>query len=113
MNLSLPSARQHGSNVHLTEYIYDATGNALGFIRGRYIYNLRGMAIGHTEGSHVYRISGPYAGELFQQMIVDMHLCEIANTRKLGNPHKSELPRRPDRRSPVDLSYLDVCHRLF
>ena len=38
----------------MTTYLYDARGNAVGYVRGKYIHAMNGSAIGQINGSHVH-----------------------------------------------------------
>ncbi len=58
----------------MTNYIYDAQANPVGFWRGRYLYALHGEPVGQLQGTHVYKLSGSYVGELYKDMFVDRHL---------------------------------------
>jgi len=63
----------------MTNYIYDASGNAVGFWYGRYIYSVRGNPVGQMSGTHVHKLSGDYVGELYEDMVVDKYLGNLGN----------------------------------
>ncbi len=44
----------------MMRYIYDQSGNAVGYMRGRYIHSMQGQAIGQLKGTHVHKLSGQY-----------------------------------------------------
>ena len=88
----------------VTQYLYDASGRAIGYIRGRYIHAMSGHAIGQICGTHVHRLSGPYVGEIHKDMVVDKHFGNLGN---IGNPGN------PGNRGSVNYGYQDVFHRLL
>jgi hypothetical protein len=89
----------------MTDYLYDARGNAVGFIRGRYIHSMRGNAIG--------QISGTYVGELHKDMVVDKHMGNYGNIGNPGNPGNPGSPGNPGNRGAVNYGYPDVFHKLL
>jgi hypothetical protein len=88
----------------LMQYIYDARGNAVGFIRNKYIHAMNGNAIGQLNGSHVHKLSGNYVGELYKDMIVDMNYGNFGN---IGNPGN------PGNRGSINYGYKDVFSQLL
>lgn len=53
----------------MTLYIYNASGQAVGFQNGKYIHNMHGRAIGQiNKETHVHKLSGEYVGELDHDM---------------------------------------------
>ena len=64
-------------------YIYNSSGNAVGFTNGRYVHSMQGQAIGQLRGTHVHRLSGEYVGELDHDMVVDKHTGDFRSARKV------------------------------
>jgi sporulation protein YlmC with PRC-barrel domain len=106
-----PSPKCHRGDLAselMTNYIYDAGGNAIGFRRGRYIYDMRGRAIGQLNDRHVHKLSGQYVGELYDDMVVDKHLGNLGNIGNPGNPGNPGSPGNPGNRGAHGTSYRDV-----
>jgi hypothetical protein len=55
----------------MTQYIYEQSGRAVGFVRGKYIHAMNGTAVGQLRGTHVHKLSGSYVGDLEDDMILD------------------------------------------
>jgi hypothetical protein len=53
------------------DYIYNSSGEAVGFVKGQYLFDMSGHAVGQIRDSHVHKITGEYVGELHGQMVVD------------------------------------------
>lgn len=90
----------------MTDYIYGARGNAVGFIRGRYIHDIRtGRAIGQLKGTHVHKLGGSYVGELQDQMVVrgGANYGNIGNPGNPGNPGTPGNPGNRGSRSANDV----------
>lgn len=92
----------------MTSYVYDSSGNAVGFLQGKYIHTMNGSAVGQLVGSHVHKISGPYVGELYRNMVVDMHLGNFGNVGNCGNPGNAGNPGNPGNRGAANYGYRDV-----
>ncbi len=100
--------------VHtMTQYIYDAHGVAVGFVRGRYIHDLHGNAIGQLSGTHVHKLTGAYVGELHEGMVVNRHLGTLGNIGHPGNPGNPGSPGSPSRRAAVSHRFPDVFPELL
>lgn len=113
MSLILPSRRQDTQEVCVTRYIYDETGNAVGYILGNYVYALNGSAVGQLSASHVHKLSGQYVGELHEDMVVDKHMGSLGNIGNPGNPGNAGNPGNPGNRGAVNYGYRDVFHGLL
>jgi hypothetical protein len=74
---------------------------------------MRGAAIGQLNGTHVHRLSGEYVGELYEDMIVDMHMGNLGNIGSSGNPGNAGNPGNPGNRGAVNYGFPDVSSRLF
>jgi hypothetical protein len=55
----------------MTMYVYGTDGEPRGFLFETTIYALDGRPLGRILGSRVHRFDGAYAGEWYQQMVVD------------------------------------------
>ena len=98
----------------MIKYIYNVHGSAVAYQLGNYIHSMRGDAIGQVDGGiHVHRLSGQYVGEIYQDMIVDMHLGNLGNIGNPGNPGNAGNPGNPGNRGRVNYGYPDVSHELF
>jgi hypothetical protein len=97
----------------MTDYIYDARGNAVGYVRGRYIHELRGQAIGQLQGTHVHKLRGDYVGELHEQMVVDKRMGNRGNIGNPGNPGNAGFPGNPGNRGARNYGWQDVFHKLL
>ena len=97
----------------MTNYIYNARGSAVGYIRGRYIHSMNGQAVGQIRGSHVHKLSGQYVGELYKDMIVNKHVGNPGNIGNPGDPGNAGNPGDPGNRGSVNYGYPDVSNELF
>jgi len=97
----------------MTDYIYDADGIAVGFIRGQYIHGLSGEAIGQIRGTHVHRLSGPYVGEMHEGMVVKKHAGNFGNVGHPGNPGNPGAPGSPLRRTAAVHGLTDLFPELL
>jgi hypothetical protein len=97
----------------MTDYIYNKSGTAVGFWRGRFIYAMNGSPIGQIKGSRVHKLSGSYVGELYKDMVVDMHKGNPSNIGNPGNPGNPGSPGNPGNRGAVNYGYEDVFHKLI
>jgi sporulation protein YlmC with PRC-barrel domain len=110
-----PSPKCHRGDLAselMTNYIYDAGGNAIGFRRGRYIYDMRGRAIGQLNDRHVHKLSGQYVGELYDDMVVDKHLGNLGNIVILGTREILGALEIQGNRGARGTSYRDVFAKL-
>lgn len=89
-------------------YLYDSSGNAVGFWKNKYVYALNGTPIGQISGTHVHKLSGSYVGELHKDMIVNMHLGNLGNIGNPGNPGSPGSPGNPGNRGALNYGFLDV-----
>ena len=105
-----PAAREE---PHMIQYLYDAGGNAVGFLSGRYLYLLSGKPIGQLSGTHVYTLSGSYVGELDHDMVVDKHLGNPGSIGNAGDPGGPGNPGNPGNRGRVSYGYADIFHKLM
>jgi hypothetical protein len=55
----------------MTMYVYSTAGEPRGFLFETTIYGLDGTPLGRVVGARVHRFDGGYAGEWFNQMVVD------------------------------------------
>lgn len=97
----------------MPQYIYDAGGEPVAYIRGRYIHSMYGDAVGQLNGTHVHRLSGEYIGELHNGMVVDMHMGNFGNIGNPGNPGNAGRVAHPGRRAAANYGYPDVSSQLF
>jgi hypothetical protein len=74
---------------------------------------MNGTAVGQLIGTHVHKISGPYVGELFKDMVVDMHLGNFGNVGNCGNPGNAGSPGNPGNRGAQNHGYPDVFSKLL
>ena len=107
------SKREKQKASIMTDYIYDRSGNAVGFVRGRYIHSMQGKAIGQINGTHVHKLTGAYVGELHQDMVLDKHLGNYGNIGNPGNPGNPGSPGNPGNRGAVNYGYPDVFPKLL
>lgn len=97
----------------MTTYIYEQSGQAVGFISGRHIHDLRGHAIGQIRNTHVHKLSGTFVGELEDQMVLDKHLGNLGNIGHPGNPGSRGSPGNPGSRGNLgSRGYSDVFYKL-
>ena len=97
----------------MTDYIYDASGNAVGFWNGRYIYSLRGKPVGQMSGTHVHKLSGDYVGELYEDMVVDKYLGNLGNIGSSEDPGNGGHAADPGNRGARYYGHPDVVHKLL
>jgi hypothetical protein len=97
----------------MTDYVYDRSGRAVGYIRGRYIHAMNGAAIGQMSGTRVHKMSGSYVGELHDQMVVDKNLGNFGNIGNPGNPGNAGNPGNPGNRGARGSGYRDVFSDLL
>ena len=95
----------------IPQYIYDASGEAVGFINGRYIHDMSGNAMGQLNGTHVYKLSGEYVSELYKDMVVDT-VADYGNIGNAGNPGNAGAPGNPRNRGIIDYGYPDASAKL-
>jgi len=93
-------------------FIYDRSGNPVGFWKNGYIYDRHGSPIGQLHGTHVYKLSGQYVGELYKDMVVNKHLLR-ARISRAGRPGNVGNPGNPGRRGSVSVGFNDVFDKLF
>lgn len=79
----------------VTDYIYEQSGSAVGYIRGRFIHDMSGSVVGQLTGTHVHKLSGQYVGELEDSMILDKRLGNLGNIGNPGNPGNAGNPGNP------------------
>jgi hypothetical protein len=87
----------------MVNYIYDASGNPVGFWRERFVYELSGNPVGQLRGTHVYKLSGDYVGELDHEMVVDKNSDTLGNIGHPSHPQQRGSPRpsgQPWRQKP-------------
>lgn len=95
-------------------YIYNESGQAIGYVQGRYIHSMRGAAVGQiVNHTHVHKLTGAYVGELDNDMIVDKHLGNLGNVGNPGNPGNAGNPGNPGNRGRVNYGYRDVSEELL
>ena len=75
----------------MTEHLYNQSGNAIGFRRGKYLHDMRGNAIGQINGTHVHKLTGSYVGELDGDMVLNKNLGNFGNIGNPGNPETLEV----------------------
>ena len=97
----------------MTNYIYSAQGQAVGFWRDRYVYALSGRPAGQLRETHVHKLSGPYLGELYKDMVLDRHLGNLGNIGSSGNPGSAGSPGNPGNRGSMNYGYADVFDHLL
>jgi len=69
--------------------------------------------VGQLSGTHVHALSGGYVGELYEDMIVNMHLENLGNIGNPGNPGNVGSPGNPGNRGSVSYGFPDVSGELF
>lgn len=97
----------------MTDFIYNAQGRAVGFLRNHFIYTLSGQAVGKVSGAHVYKMNGSYVGELDRHMVVDKHLGTLASVGASINPGNPGSPGAPTGRAAQNFGYRDVFASLL
>ncbi len=95
------------------KFIYDAGGNAAGYILNNYIHEINGNAVGRLVDTHVHKITGEYVGELHKDMVVDMGYGNLGNIGNSGNPGNAGNPGNPGNRGAVNYGYPDVFSKLI
>jgi hypothetical protein len=94
----------------LTQFVYQATGEAQAFIIGKFIYDLTGAAVGRVSGTRLYRLDGSYVGELFRDMAVQKPVTRRPSLQAIEAPVRIAPPTRPIQRSPILCEYPDAFH---
>jgi len=61
---------------------------------------------------NVHNISLQYVGELYKDMIVDMHLGDYGSVGNCGNPWMYGSPGNPGSRGSANYGYPDVFDKL-
>jgi hypothetical protein len=98
----------------MINYLYNQYGNAVGFITGMFIYDMSGNAVGQiNNGTHVHKLSGSYVGEIYKDMVVDMHMGNLGNVGNPGNPGNMGNPGNPGNRGGANYGYEDVFDKLL
>jgi hypothetical protein len=98
--------------VAVTNYIYAATGEAVGFSSGQYVYNISGKPVGQLRDTHVYKLSGEYIGELYADMVVEKNIGKQGSIES-SNPGSSESPGSPRSRGARNYGYRDAFNKLL
>jgi hypothetical protein len=99
----------------MTMYVYSTDGEPRGFLFETTIYDLNGAPLGRILGCRVHRFDGSYAGEWYQQMVVDR---PTARPRTIP-PAAAPAPRPPAptgsrRRAVAEYGlYADAFDRLY
>jgi hypothetical protein len=96
-------------------YVYNASGEAVGFLFESFVFDLAGEPLGRLFGPRVHRLDGSYAGEWFHQMVVERRDGPARAILPVAPP-----PRRPavrasePRRAVAEYSaFPDAFHRLY
>jgi hypothetical protein len=97
----------------MTDYIYNQSGSAVGFIGGRYVHE-QGNAVGQLDGSHVHKLTGQYVGELEKDMIFDKGMGNRGNIGNPGTPGNPGMPGNPRNRGNRGYTGSEeISHRLL
>jgi hypothetical protein len=94
-------------------YVYDARGNAVGFVRGRFIHTMEGAAVGQLSGTRVHKMSGQYVGELFDCMVVDQYRGDYSSIGRFDNHASAGRPVKPGSRGYRGGPHADVFNALL
>ena len=97
----------------MPEYVYSASGDPVGFVRGMFIHDMSGRAVAQLQGTHVYRLSGGYVGELYHQQIVDQRRGNLGRIAAVDNPGSVGKPRHPGNRRVVITGFRDLSAQLI
>jgi hypothetical protein len=109
--MAVDRASSRGGRMH--NYLYDASGKPVGYVRGNFIHDMQGYAIGQVRETHVYRMSGAYVGELLKGMVVNKHLGELRNIGSPADPGNPGQPVHPGSRGVINAGYPDVFEELL
>ena len=96
----------------MPQFIYNESGQTVGFIHDNYIHDMNGDAVGQLEGTHVHKLSGEYVAELYEDMIVETY-ANYGNIRSAKNPGRLSVPRHPGTRGIINYGYPDASAKLF
>ena len=97
----------------MPEFIYDQSGNPVGYINNNFIHTLKGQAIGQLNGKNVHKMNGQYVGELYNGMVVDTNKPEPGRIGQRGDPGSPGYKGIPKNRGAVETEYAVVFYKLL
>ncbi|HEX7046207.1 MAG TPA: hypothetical protein VF275_01365 [Gammaproteobacteria bacterium] len=96
----------------MVNYIYNEDGDAVGFWEGTLVFALNGRPVAQLNGPSVHRLTGEYAGELYEDMIVDRYFDDIVRISPCM-VHRAEAAKNPGNRGATSYGYPDVFESLL
>jgi hypothetical protein len=97
----------------MARFLFDDSGDAFAFVRGRYVHGLDGRALAQVSGSQVHRLSGEHVGEIYGDMVVDRDNGGHPAIAPADIPARVTAPTDPGNRGLREVTYRDVSHRLL
>lgn len=96
----------------MTDFLYDANGNAVGYVLGKYIHAMDDTGIGQIRGTHVHKTTGEYVGELEHEMVLNKHFGNPGSIG-YGSPANSGSRGNPGNRGARNPGFEDVFEELL
>lgn len=93
-------------------YIYNEDGDAVGFWEDNLVFALNGRPVAQLNGPSVHRLTGEYAGELYEDMIVDRYFENIERIAPCM-VRRAEAAKNPGNRGATSYGYPDVFTSLL
>ena len=97
----------------MARFLFDDTGDAFAFVRGRYVHGLDGRALAQVSGSQVHLLSGEHVGEIYGDMVVDRDHGPRGAIAPSDIPQRATPPADPGNRGLREVDYRDVSRSLL
>jgi hypothetical protein len=97
----------------MARFLFDDSGNAFAFLRGRYVHGLDGRALAQVSGTQVHRLSGEHVGEIYGDMVVDRGNGDHGTIAPADIPARAAAPANPGNRGLREVTYRDVSRLLL
>ena len=97
----------------MARFLFDDSGDAFAFVRGRYVHGLDGRALAQVSGSQVHLLSGEHVGEIYGDMVVDRDSGSPGPIAPADIPARATAPADPGNRGLREVTYRDVSRHLL
>lgn len=95
-------------------YVYNTSGEPIGFVMESFIHTMAGQPVGRIVGSRVHRLDGVYVGEWYKEMVVARPDARPRNLPPVAIPPARVPPGVSyNRRVVLTGGYADAFHLLL